>query len=463
MATKSDAELLASLPQEKQDEFYASLSNEEAHALMYSWEFFARKEQLPPEGNWKSWLILAGRGFGKTRAGAEWVRSMVCGPTPDAPGKCRRIAIVGETAKDTNDVMVKGDSGLLAIHPPEFMPLHEPSKCLLTWPNGATATTYNATEPDQLRGPQFDGAWCDEIAKWDKAQETFDNIQLCLRLGKDPRQIITTTPRPVSLIINLLNDESCIITRGSTYDNRANMAPSFFREIEKRYEGTRLGRQELYADVLLDNPGALWKAETIEMNRVTTKNMPELKRVVVAIDPAVNDLTDATDETSETGIICAGVDHEDTVYIIQDVSIQAMPDGWARRAISAYDLHAADRIVAEINQGGAMVEQTIRAVRGDISYQGVRASKGKIARAEPVSALYEQGRVKHVGVLPELENQMLQFVQGKKIKADRVDALVWAVTSLLPSTAIRVRSDKDFSGDVWDVGRGYNDFGFFDK
>jgi len=460
---KSEAEELAALTEEQREEFYASLTDQEAEALMFSWGFFSRAEQRAPAGHWKTWLILAGRGFGKTRAGAEWVRQMVCGPTPEAKGICSRLALVGETAKDTRDVMVEGDSGIMGVHPEEFRPLYEPSKARLTWPNGAIATLFNATEPDQLRGPQFDLAWLDELAKWDKAQETYDMLQFGLRLGDDPRQIITTTPRAVPIIKRLIVDDTCAVTKGSTYDNRANLAASFITEIEKRYEGTRLGRQELHADILLDNPGALWKSDMIERNRIAIRDLPELKRVVVAIDPAVNDITDATDETSETGIVCAGLDANDTVYILEDASLQAMPEGWARRAIASYDLHLADRIVAETNQGGAMVEFTVKAVR-DVPFQSVKASRGKIARAEPVSALYEQNRVKHVGGFAALEDQMLQFVPGNKIhKADRVDALVWAVTALLPTTVIRSHGDEDFSGDVWDTGRNASDFGFYNK
>lgn len=459
---KSEAEIFAQLPLEEQDKFYATLSPKEAAALEYSWEFWSRPEQRAPGGKWKSWLILAGRGFGKTRAGAEWVRQMVCGPTPEAPGRCKRIALIGETAKDTRDVMVEGDSGILGVHPPEFRPLYEPSKARLTWPNGAEATMYNATEPNQLRGPQFDAAWLDELAKWEKAGETYDMLQFGLRLGADPRQIITTTPRPVPLVKMLIADPMCVVTRGSTYDNRANLAASFIHDIEKRYEGTRLGRQELHAEVLLDNPGALWKTEMIERNRIKKDELPPLKRVVVAIDPAVADAKEATEDTSETGIVCAGLSEDDEVYVLQDASCREMPEGWARRAISSYDLHQADRVVAEINQGGVMVEQTVRAVR-DVPFQGVRASRGKITRAEPVSALYEQNRVHHVGGFPELEDQMLQFIPGAKFKADRVDALVWAVTALLPTTVIRTHGDQDFVGDIWDTASRTNDFGFYEK
>lgn len=459
---KSEAERFASMSTEDQEAFLSSLTEAEAEGLLYSWEFHARKEQMAPEGDWKSWLILAGRGFGKTRAGAEWVRQMVCGDTPEAPGKVRRIALIGETAKDTRDVMVEGDSGIMGVHPPGFRPLYEPSKARLTWPNGAIATLFNATEPDQLRGPQFDAAWLDELAKWRYAQETWDMLQFALRLGDDPRQIITTTPRPTLLVRRLLNDPTCVATRGSTYDNAANLAPSYLKEVETRYEGTRLGQQELHATLLLDMPGALWRTAILDRNRVAKEDLPDMQRVVVAIDPAVNKMEDATDETSETGIICCGLGTDGFGYVLDDVSCAGNPDMWARQAIAAYDIYQGDRIVAEINQGGAMVEHTVKSVR-NVPFTPVRASRGKVTRAEPISALYEQNRIKHVGSFNTLEEQMMQFVPGMPdtVKADRVDALVWALTSLFPSTVNKVGTNQDFRGDMFDVsGMGDANFGF---
>lgn len=444
----SKAEILATWSKEEQQAFYDSLTNEEAEILEFDWDFFGRPEQHPPEGKWRTWLILAGRGFGKTRAGAEWVRNQVCGKTPLSPGKCRRIALIGETAKDTRDVMVEGDSGIMGVHPPDFRPVYQPALSRLTWPNGAVATLFNATEPNQLRGPQFDAAWMDELAKWRYAQETYDMLQFGLRLGSDPRQIITTTPRPTPLVKMLLSDPTCVTTKGSTYDNKANLADSYIEEVRRRYEGTRLGRQEIYADVLLDMPGALWKADMIDRNRVAKDNLPEFKRIVVAIDPAVAAVDDATDRTSETGIVVAGIDNEGTGYVLDDVSCVEMPEGWARKAIAAYDHYMADRVVVEVNQGGAMVAPTIRAVR-DVPIQEVRASRGKFTRAEPISALYEQNRVKHVGVHTALEEQMTSFVPGDKVKADRVDALVWALTALFPSTVIKKTGHSIFSEDEY--------------
>ena len=460
MATRSEAEALATCPQEVQNEFFDSLTEKEAEELMYSWEFFSRPEQRAPEGDWKTWLILAGRGFGKTRAGSEFIRQMVCGPTPEAPGKCRRIALIGETAKDTRDVMVEGDSGIMGVHPPAFRPLYEPSKARLTWPNGAEATLYNATEPDQLRGPQFDLAWLDELAKWRYADETWDMLQFGLRLGAHPRQIITTTPRPIPLVKALIKaaeeGRPVVVTKGSTYDNLANLAPSFIEEIKNKYEGTRLGQQELHADVLLDMPGALWKSDMLDRNRCQMSEVPDLERVVVAIDPAMNTTIEATDDTSETGIVVAGRGTDGLGYILDDATCVEMPEGWARKAIAAYDMYEGDRIVAEINQGGAMVEHTVRAVR-DVPFTPVRASRGKVTRAEPISALYEQNRVKHVGKFNALEDQMLQFTRASEPgKSDRVDALVWALTALFPSTVLRTRN-SDFDEDGYDT----NEFGFY--
>lgn len=359
--------------------------------------------------------------------------------------------------------MVEGDSGILGVHPEDFRPTYEPSKARLTWPNGAEATMYNATEPDQLRGPQFDLAWLDELAKWDKAQETYDMLQFCLRLGDDPRQIVTTTPRPTDLVKRLISDETCIVTKGSTYDNRANLAPSFIKEIEQRYEGTRLGRQELYADLLLDMPGSLWKQDMVDRNRVMLSELPEFERIVVAIDPAIHMECNAVrDDVSETGIVVVGKGTDGLGYVLDDLTCREMPDGWARKAISAYDRWQADRIVAETNQGGLLVEHTVRSQRDYIPFQHVKASRGKITRAEPVSALYEQNRIKHVGRFPELEAQMMTFVPGTRIlDADRVDALVWAITVLFPSFIVKKRGDDIFSGDDWDIGGDYSDFGFF--
>ena len=408
------------------------LPPEEIDDLKYLWELHARPDQWIPEGDWDNWLILAGRGYGKTRTGAETIRSLVCGDTPLAPGTYNRIALIAETAADARDVMVEGDSGIMGVHPKAFRPLYEPSKRRLTWPNGATATLFNATEPDQLRGPQQDLAWCDELAKWRYASETWDMMQFGLRLGTKPRAIITTTPRPLPVVKRLIADPRTYVTRGSTYDNKDNLAASFIKTIEDRFDGTRLGRQEINAEVLDDAPGALWSRTILDEKRVKPGDLPDMQRVVVAIDPAAS----ADDEgNAETGIVCCGLGVDGRGYVLDDQSCRLSPLGWARRALATYDVNSADLIVAEINQGGNMVESTIRAARDQVPYRAVRASRGKVTRAEPIAALYEQGKVSHVGSFSELEDQMVLFtaygIEGDTT-ADRVDALVWAFTELFP-------------------------------
>jgi len=431
------AESLASLPASKQAEIFADITEEQAAELLWRWDFWARPAQLPPEGNWSVWLILAGRGFGKTRTGAEWVRSIVCGKTPLAAGAYKRIALVAETAADARDVLVEGDSGILSVHPPDFRPTYEPSKRRLTWPNGAIATLFNGTEPDQLRGPQFDAAWVDEIAKYRYAQETWDMLQFGLRLGNDPRQVVTTTPRPIKTLKDIIAERGTVVTKGSTYDNKANLAPKFLAKIEQKYAGTRLGRQELDAEILDDAPGALWTRSKLDAHRISKDaKLPEMKRVVVAIDPASEGGGEGeVGGGAETGIIVAGLGVDGRGYILDDFTTASDPNGWARRAIDAFDEYEADIIIAEKNQGGAMVEAVIRSVRRTVPFQAVHASRGKVTRAEPIAALYEQGRVSHVGTFSALEDQMVVFtpfgIEGGTT-GDRVDALVWGLSQLFP-------------------------------
>lgn len=411
-----------------------SISPEQAEALLHDWRFWARPNQLEPAGDWDGWLILAGRGFGKTRTGAEWVRDNVCGSTPLSGGKYGRIALVAETAADARDVMVEGESGLLATHPKDQRPIYEPSKRRVTWPNGAVATLFNATEPDQLRGPQHDLAWLDELAKWRYAQETFDMLQFGLRLGDKPRQCVTTTPRPTPLIRYLMKQDGWVITRGSTYDNKANLAPKFVKNIVKKYEGTRLGRQELNAEVLDDAPGALWTRASIEdYRRKSSDKLPDMARIVVSLDPNITNGNE--DGQAECGMMVCGLGVDGRGYVLRDGSCRLPPSQWARRAISLYDEYSADCIVAEINQGGEMVEMVLRTHRPQVRFVAVRATRGKVTRAEPIAALYEQGRVSHIGTFSELEDQMVLFtpfgIEGGTT-GDRVDALVWGFTELFP-------------------------------
>lgn len=346
-----------------------------------------------------------------------------------------RGALVARTAADTRDVLVEGESGILAVSPPWFMPVYEPSKRRVTWPNGSTATLYSADKPDLLRGPQHHWAIADELAAW-RYPEAWDMLMMGLRLGSRPRVLIATTPRPTKIIRELLKDPNCVVTRGSTYENRSNLAPAFFAQVIRRYEGTRLGRQELYAEVLDDVPGALWTRDVLDGSRVSQH--PTLVRIVVAIDPAV---TAVEEDSNETGIVVAGIDEQDHGYMLEDLSGIYSPAQWAEIAVLAYDRWQADRMIAETNQGGDMVEHTVRTAGRELAEQGkrktrnvsfnqVRASRGKHTRAEPVSALYEQQRIHHVGMFPELEDQMCTWVPGED-SPDRMDAAVWAFTELM--------------------------------
>ncbi len=416
--------MLASLPKAERDAWLDRITPADAERLRYDWSFNARPEQKTPDGDWDIWMLLAGRGFGKTETGAQWVREQV-----DAG--VMSIALIAETQKDLEEVMV---SRLISIYPEDERPKVRYKPVRITWPNGAVALGYNATEPDQLRGPQFEAAWSDEVAKWKRARDTWDMLQFALRLGKRPRQLVTTTPRPIELIKSILagKEGKVAVTRGRTDDNAANLAASFLTKIKARYEGTRLGRQELNAEVLGDLPGALWTLASIDAYRTTI--VPEMKRIVVAVDPAVTD----TEESDDHGIIVAGTVNEEG-YVLDDASIKGSPNEWARRAISCYRTWAADCIVVEVNQGGDMVANTIRTIDPRVPIREVRATRGKHVRAEPVSALYEQGKVKHVGSFPELEDQMTQMTpDGFKGKGspDRVDALVWAMTELFPAMTI---------------------------
>ena len=386
-----------------------------------TWRDVARAEQVAPDGDWSTWLYMAGRGSGKTRAGAEWVHEQI------AAG-CRRIALVGATAADVRDVMVEGESGILATARPGARPVYEPSRRRVTWPGGAIATTYSAEEPERLRGPQHDGAWADELGAW-KYEAAWDMLLLGLRLGAEPRALVTTTPRPTKLVRSLLSDANTITTRGSTYDNRDNLAPSYFASIITRYEGTRMGRQELMGELVDDVPGALWTLSLLDGLRVQAA--PDLARVIVAVDPAVT----SGAESDETGIVVVGIGADGHGYVLADRSCRMSPDGWARRAAQAYHEYQADRLIVEDNQGGEMVAFLLGTVDATVPIKRIRASRGKRLRAEPVAALYEQGRVHHVGVYPDLEDQMASFTGDGGEHDDRVDAMVHALTEVMLDTA----------------------------
>lgn len=388
-----------------------------------SWRNIARPNQIAPEGEWRIWLIKAGRGFGKTRSGGEWVLDRV------RQGS-RRIALVGPTAADVRDIMVEGESGILAIAPGHEKPIYEPSKRRLTWPNGAMATCYSAEEPDRLRGPQHSDAWADEIAAWKYLQDTWDMLLFGLRLGKDPRLCVTTTPRPLKILKEIEQNPFTVVSRGTSYENKGNLAPAFFSQIIAKYEGTRLGRQEIYGETLEDNPGALWTLDRIDELRL--HDAPDMQRVVVAIDPSVT----SNEDSDETGIVVAGRAVNGQFYVLGDYSLLASPDGWAREAVRAYDSHSADKVVAETNNGGDLVESVLRTANPDIPYKKITASRGKAVRAEPVAALYEQGRVHHVGIFSKLEDQMCEWVPGEVGQSpDRMDALVWGITELMDTNS----------------------------
>jgi phage terminase large subunit-like protein len=404
-----------------------SLGNRLADALEGSWLMRARPNQLPPPGDWTVWLMVAGRGFGKTRSLAEQANAWA------SSGAYKRIAIVAATAADCRDVVVEGESGILATAPSWCRPQYEISRRRLVWPNGALAHTFSAEEPERLRGPQHDAAVCDELATWSRP-EAWDQLMFGLRLGRQPRVCVATTPRPTRLLRGLLAREGrdVVVTRGTSYENRANLAPGFFDAIVSKYQGTRLGRQELDAELLEDIPGALW---TIDMlDRTRRAEAPDLARVVVAIDPAVS----TREGSDETGIIVAGKDERGHGYVLEDLSGRYAPADWARVAVDAYRRHAADRVVAEVNQGGDLVGSTIRMIDANVSYSSVHASRGKFVRAEPVAALFEQSRAHLVGSFPQLEDQLTQFTpdmdRAKSGSPDRADAAIWAMTELLVET-----------------------------
>lgn len=422
----------------------ADLTDEEIETALYDWPLWARPDQLAPPGQWVVWLLMGGRGAGKTRSGAEWVRAQV---------KAGRglIHLVAETAADCRDVMVEGPSGILKVSWTRDrdakgrylgVPVYEPSKRRLTWANGATAICFSADDPEQLRGPQCDGAWADEVGKWRYAEDTWSNLMFGLRLGHNPQCVATSTPRPIKMLRELVRDPTTVVSRESTYANRANLAASFFAKVIKKYEGTRLGRQELLAELLEDLPGALWQRALLDQHRVR-RQPDELVRVVVAIDPAGS----TEEDSDETGIVVAGRTRTGHAFVLEDLSCKETPEGWASAAIKAYDRWQADRIVGEVNNGGDMVGAVIRASAkamklagtrptDEVSYRAVRASRGKALRAEPVAALYEQGRVHHVGAFAELEDQLCAITPDfdraiAGFSPDRADAAVWALTELM--------------------------------
>lgn len=416
-------DLLLSLSTQQQAELLDGLSEEDALELLYDWELWARESQLEPiDAAWTTWMIMTGRGWGKTRTGAETVRKYA------ENARVADIAIAGATIGDVRDIQVEGESGLLAVSPPWFPCEFVTTRRLLRWPNGVRGHLYSGEEPERARGPNHGIVWADELPAWQYATQTWDNLMFGLR-RLPSKAIITTTPRPIKLIRELLKDPDVHVTKGSTYEN-PHLTEAFFKRIVSRYEGTRLGRQELYGQVLEDTPGALWNYDTIQANRVDS--LPELLlRVAVAVDPAVT----SNPTSNETGIIVGAVGTDGLGYVFADHSLRGTPEQWGRAAVMAHSNHDADVIVVETNNGGDLVANNVRAATPKpVVLEEVRASRGKIARAEPISALSEQGRIKFVGELPELEEQLCRFVGGERPQVgdenDRADAFVWLFTYL---------------------------------
>jgi phage terminase large subunit-like protein len=409
-------------------------SEAEWEQIVHDWMIQARNDQLAPWRTaagqpWRTWLILGGRGSGKTRAGAEWVRAQAAGRAPLADTRSHRIALVGDTIAQVRSVMVEGVSGLLSVYPPAQRPKLEVSRNQLVWDNGTIAQMFAADDPDSLRGPQFDAAWCDELAKWRAPDYAWDVLQFALRLGTLPQCVVTTTPRPLPLLTALLKDAATVVSRSRTADNAANLAPGFLAEMLRRYGSTPMGRQELDGEIVEERMTGLWKRNWLNESRLLAR--PELVRIVVAVDPPVT----ATAGSDSCGIVVAGLGIDNRAYVIGDRTVQGRdPATWAKAAVAAYHDYQADTIVVETNQGGDLVVQTFKGLDAFVPVKKVYASRGKYTRAEPVSALYNEGRVAHVGEFPELERQMCDFAadglaNGKS--PDRLDALVWAITELM--------------------------------
>lgn len=441
------AQILAQMDDEAREKTLSEMSPEALASLKHDWNFWSRPNQRAPEGLWTTWLVLAGRGFGKTRMGAEWVREVA----RKYPG-CR-IALVAETAADARDVMIKGDSGLLNTDPLLTEDCWSPTNRCLTWPNGSKAWCYNATEPDQLRGPQHHFGWVDELAKFRYAQDIWDQLMFGLRLGEHPQVLVTTTPRPLEIIKKLMADPSTYTTRGSTLDNKDNLAASTVQYLYDRYKNTRLGRQELEGEVLGDIPGALWSREDIDNARLTKEEIPDMERIFVAVDPAAS----SEEGSDEHGIVVVGLardaDGYARGYVLEDGTLKGTPEQWGRQVIKLYRKWEADKIIAEKNNGGEMVEHVIKSVDRSVAVELVHASRGKYVRAEPVSSLYEQGRVHHVGMFDKLEDQMCAFSidnlrGGANGSPDRVDALVWGLTKLFDKIVGRRKSTNTNTGEI---------------
>ncbi len=441
---------LAEMPPEVSAKILKKLTPDELEALSFDWTFWARPNQLPPEGDWFVWLFMAGRGSGKTRAGAEWIIDGV------RKGECKNIALVAETAADARKVLVEGPGGILQNSPPDFMPEYQWTNRQLTWPNGAIATTYSGQEPGQLRGPGHDRAWADEVAKWRYAEEAWDDgLIMGLREGDNPQVMVTTTPQNVPIMRQLVkdarsDDPNTVLTTGNTYENRAHLAPKYLAHLLNKYEGTRRGRQELHAELLEDNPNALWQRAWIdetrmggdlgkkELDALVQRLLPGMTYAVVGVDPAVS----AKETSSETGIVTAATNGHGEYYVFDDASLRGRPQEWAEASIGTFHAHRVNCMIGEVNNGGDLIEMAIHTEDPNIPFKAVHASRGKATRAEPISMLYEQRRVHHVGKFGVLEAQMCDWQPNTGMDSpDRLDALVWALTALQrpePTTSVKV-------------------------
>jgi phage terminase large subunit-like protein len=428
---KSIMEELMLLPEEEQKRLLAGFDEK---SLNWDWSVWGRPEQLAPAGNWNIWIYLAGRGAGKTRAAAEWVREQAKYTTTGQ----RRFALVARTAADVRDVIVEGESGIMNVTPPSERPIYEPSKRRLTWPNGNTATCFTADEPDSLRGPQFTHAWGDEVAAWRQTPDAagmtaFDNLRVGTRLGAHPQIMVTTTPKRVPLLYQLLKEAETtgkvVVTRGSTLDNRGNLSQTYLDTIVGVYQGTRLAQQELYGEMLSDVEGALWTIEMIEASRQGVLP-PSTPLRIIGVDPSV-----AENPRDECGIIvCAATADRDLykrhAWVLEDATVHGSPELWANKVVEMSKRWGAP-VVAEVNQGGALVRNAINAIDPNVKVLEVHSKHGKQLRAEPTVLAYEQGRVHHLGYLTDLESQMTQWIPGEGKSPDRVDALVHALTALM--------------------------------
>jgi len=423
--SQSVAQQIGALPEDERKAILQGMDKNQLLAMQYDWKMWGRPKQFAPVTDWSTWLILAGRGWGKTRTGAECIRHMI-----EKEGY-KRLALVGATAADARDILVEGESGILAISPPWFRPQYKPSKRRLIWPNGAVATVFSADKPDRLRGPNHDAAWADELAAW-RNPEAWDMLMLTLRVGKKmTRVVVTTTPKPLPHIKDLIVKPGVHVTRGTTYENLDNLSPRFKEEVLAAYQGTRLGRQEIDAEILDDAPGALWKRSEIDKHRVTrvpkmADFLAQMKKIVVGVDPEAS----STEQSAETGIVVCGEGLDGEGYVLGDFTLRGTPGVWGKQAVSAYYRMQANALVGEANNGGEMVGFVLQQSDKNLPFKLVYASRGKQTRAEPVATMAEQGRIHHVGYFPELEDQLCQWTPGAEKSPDRLDAMVWAFSEL---------------------------------